>query len=288
VCKIFIDIHVHPNFFEPICKDNETFCFRQDALNIHKNNIATMDHIFNQMDVAGLNRLCILAQDERSIYGKPVVTNEEVALVKDTYPERFFAFASVDPKSADAIDELQRCFTKLNLDGLSINCAKLQIDPQSPRMTAIYNVCQEYNKPILFHCGCSYENNTLSQYAHPLDFEKIAYTYPKLRMGLEHFGWPWVKDAAMLMLKYPNIYVDTAALYFDSAFEFYTYVFNHEYELTWVERSLRHQIMFGSDNPRFEQIRMAKAIDKIGLSKETLALIKGENALNFLGVNQGD
>jgi len=67
--------------------------------------------------------------------------------------------------------------------------------------------------------------------------------------------------------------------------EFYSYVFNHEYQLTWVERSLRHQIMFGSDNPRFEQIRMAKALDKLGLSKRALELIKGQNAIDFLGVN---
>ena len=88
----------------------------------------------------------------------------------------------------------------------------------------------------------------------------------------------------MLMLKYPNVYVDTGALYFDSALEFYSYIFNREYQLTWVERSLRHQIMFGSDNPRFEQIRMAKALDKLGLSQSTLELIKGQNAIDFLGV----
>jgi predicted TIM-barrel fold metal-dependent hydrolase len=112
----------------------------------------------------------------------------------------------------------------------------------------------------------------------------VAASYPTLRIGLEHFGWPWVKETAMLMLKYRNVYVDTAALFFDSALEFYRYIFTKEYELTWVERSLRHQIMFGSDNPRFEQIRMAHAIEELGLSMNTINLIKGENAMTFMGI----
>jgi len=53
--------------------------------------------------------------------------------------------------------------------------------------------------------------------------------------------------------------------------------------VTWIDRSLRHQVMFGSNNPRFEQIRMADAITKIGLRDSTLELVKGLNAVEFLG-----
>ena len=40
--------------------------------------------------------------------------------------------------------------------------------------------------------------------------------------------------------------------------------------------------MFGSNNPRFEQIRMADAIAKLGFRDSTLDLIRGGNALEFL------
>lgn len=276
---------MHPNFYEPICKDEDTFRLRQNALNIHRNSIASMEHVLTQMNIAGLDRQCLLAQDERTVYGKPVVSNDEVAFLRTAYPLKFFAFASIDPKAPGALSELIRCFDELKLDGLSLNCSKLQIYPYDSRLTDIYSICSKANKPILFHCGCSYENDTLAQYSHPVNFEKIAKDNPDLRIGLEHFGWPWSKDTAMLMLKYPNVYVETGALYFDSALEFYNYVFNCEYQKTWVERSLRNQIMFGSDNPRFEQIRMAKALNRLGLTENTLRLIKGVNALHFLGVD---
>ena len=41
--------------------------------------------------------------------------------------------------------------------------------------------------------------------------------------------------------------------------------------------------MFGSGQPRFEQIRMAHALDNLGLRESTLELIKGQNAIEFLG-----
>ena len=91
----------------------------------------------------------------------------------------------------------------------------------------------------------------------------------------------------MLLLKCPNVYADTAALYLDNARQFYTQCFARDIPLTWIDRSLRHQVMFGSDNPRFEQIRMAEALGTLGLRESTLELIRGENALVFLGEGGG-
>lgn len=281
---MFIDIHVHPNFYEGIDRGEDIFALRQDGLNIHKNSIATIQHVKNQMKCAGLDKLCLLAQDESSIYGQPFVSNQEVADLVNQAPDLFFGFASVDPLTDKWEEELYFAFRELKLNGLSLNLSKLKIYPTDPSLTKLYEICLEENKPILFHSGCSYEKNTVSKYSHPLEFEEIATSYPTLRIGLEHFGWPWVKDTAMLLLKYKNVYVDTAALFFDSALEFYQSLFTKELERTWVERSLRHQIMFGSDNPRFEQIRMAHALEKLGLSEETLKLIKGENAMAFMGM----
>lgn len=85
------------------------------------------------------------------------------------------------------------------------------------------------------------------------------------------------------MLKYSNVYTDTGSLYFDCAKEFYTQMLTVDVPITWIDRSLRHQVMFGSNNPRFEQIRMAEAIGKLEFRESTLELIRGKNAIDFLG-----
>ena len=240
-----IDIHVHPAFYEPINADAAREELRHCELDIHRNGLAPLEHVFNQMRCASLDRLCLLAQDYSTQMGETLVSNEEVAQLVSLAPDRFWGVASVDPLDSEAPDKLEDAFSRMGLKGLNL------------------------------HPGRS-----------------------RLRICLGHFGWPWIRETAMLLLKYPNVYADTAALYFDNAREFYTQCFTRDIPfytqcftrdipLTWIDRSLRHQVMFGSDNPRFEQIRMAEALGTLGLRDSTLELIRGENALVFLGEGDG-
>ena len=279
---MFIDIHVHPAFFEPINTDPATEEMRHNVLNIHKNGTAPLEHIFNQMHCAGLDRLTLLPQDYTSTVGC-VVSNEEIRQLVDAAPDKFIGFAGVDPLDPEAPDKLQDAFTRLNLKGLNLHTGRHHLLPSDPRMEPIYEICERYHKPIMFHAGLSWEPDTQTSYCTPLAFEIVAEKHPKLKICMGHFGWPWVRETAMLMLKYPNVYADTGALYFDNAREFYTQTFTRDIPITWIDRSLRHQVMFGSNNPRFEQIRMAQAIGELGFRDSTLELIRGGNALEFIG-----
>lgn len=280
---MFIDIHVHPEFFEVINQNDSLFKLRQENLTIFKNGIADMKHIENQMNCAGIDRACILANPEEISAGRAAVSNDEIKKIVDSNPSRFIGFASINPIQPNSIEILEDAFARLSLRGLKLNPAKQNYDPFDERIWPIYELCIKYDRPVIFHSGFSWETDTSNQWSHPLCFEKIAKKYPKLRICLAHFGWPWVRETAMLLLKYPNVYADTGILYFDDAETFYTQVFTKDIPLTWIDRSLRHQVMFGSDNPRFEQIRMAKAIEKLGYRDSTVNLIKGENALVFIG-----
>ncbi|HCW72880.1 MAG TPA: amidohydrolase [Clostridiaceae bacterium] len=280
---MFIDMHVHPDFYEPISGDESTQNLRHESLNIHLNGTAPLEHIFNQMACAELDRLCLLASDYSSFHGRSLVSNEEVASLVKQSEGKFIGFACVDPLREDAEEVLRYAFEKLELRGLKLNLSRLKLYPMDKHLLPLYKICLEYNKPIIFHSGLSMEHDTEMKFSRPLEFEPVAQSYPNLRICLAHFGWPWVQDTAAMMLKYSNVYTDTALLYFDSAREFYQRVFTHDLAITWIDRSLRHQIMFGSNNPRFEQIRMAKALGELGLRESTLELIKSENALVFLG-----
>ena len=165
---------------------------------------------------------------------------------------------------------------------MKLHPSKQRFYPDDEAMDPIYEMCVRYNKPILFHAGVSMEPGTLTKYAHPLRFEETAYRFPKLRICLAHFGWPWVKETCMLMLKYRNIYTDTAMLYFDNPKEFYAQSLGVDIGPHWIDRSLRHQVMFGSDEPRLEMLRMIRAIREMDIRESTKELILGENALRFL------
>lgn len=280
---MFIDIHVHPAFYEPINQQTDVEEIRHNELDIHLNGTAPLAHIFNQMNCAGLDRLCLLPEDYSSRMDRPLVTNEEIKQLVDMAPDKFIGFASVDPMAAGYCEKLEKAFTDLDLKGLKLHPSRGHYYPTDEKLDPIYDICEKYNKPIIFHSGLSWEPDTLTKYSRPVEFEELAYKRPNLRICLAHFGWPWVQETAMLMLKYPNVYADTGILYFDNAWEFYKKVFTQDLPATWIDRSLRHQVMFGSNNPRFEQIRMADAITKLGFRESTLELIKGQNAIEFLG-----
>ena len=280
---MFIDIHVHPAFYEPINQQTDVEEIRHDELDIHLNGTAPLAHIFNQMNCAGLDRLCLLPEDYSSRMDRPLVTNEEIKQLVDMAPDKFIGFASVDPMAEGYCEKLEKAFTDLELKGLKLHPSRGHYYPTDEKLDPIYDICEKYNKPIIFHSGLSWEPDTLTKYSRPVEFEELAYKRPNLRICLAHFGWPWVQETAMLMLKYPNVYADTGILYFDNAWEFYKKVFTQDIPATWIDRSLRHQVMFGSNNPRFEQIRMADAITKLGFRESTLELIKGKNAIEFLG-----
>ena len=203
--------------------------------------------------------------------------------LSEDFGDRFIGIASVDPLVPDAADELERAFTDLGLRGLHLHLGRSHIWPNDERLQPLFDICEAYNRPIIFNAGMSWEPGSLAKYGRPIEYEELAATRPSLRMCLSRFGWPWAGECAMLMVKYPNVYTDTGILYFDSAREFFDRLFKHEVALTWVDRSLRHQVMFGSNNPRFEQIRMAQALDGLGLRESTVELIKGGNAIDFLG-----
>ncbi|MDP4109711.1 MAG: amidohydrolase family protein [Bacillota bacterium] len=279
-----IDIHTHPAFFEPICENEADVEFRRKMLGLYKNGKAPLKHIYNQMDYAGIDRLVILPEDLTTNHGGTVVSNEEIKKLVEISPDRFIGFASVDPRRKDAEEVLEYAFMDLGLSGLKLHPSKQEFYPADKMLEPLYKLCIKYNKPVLFHAGLSWEPDALSKYSKPENFEEVAYNYPELRICLGHFGWPWVKETAAIMLKYTNVYADTGLLYFDNAREFFGHVFEKELGISWIDRSLRHQVMFGSNNPRFEQIRMLEALQGMEFRESTLELILGGNALRFLGM----
>ena len=86
----------------------------------------------------------------------------------------------------------------------------------------------------------------------------------------------------MLMVKHSNVYADTGLLYFDCAQEFFTRLFTQEIPMTWIDRSLRHQVMFASEEPRLEQRRMIEAVRRQEWRASTTRMVLGENALAFI------
>ncbi len=280
---MLIDMHIHPIFYDSICHDLDEVEYRKKTFGVFKQSPYSYEEMFAEMDYAGVDRAALLPLDVTTTEGGYIVTNEEVAKLVSEYPERFIGFASVDPRRQDALEVIDHAFKDLGLKGLKLNPAKQHFFPDDPMMESIYRKCEEYNKPIIFHAGLSWEPNTITEYAHPLKFERVAINHPNLRFCLAHFAWPFVRELVMLMIKFPNIYTDTSALYMDSPEESMARILTVDMGPLWVDRNLHSQIMFASNGPRFRQFKILRALDKIPMREFARDGIYYKNALRFLG-----
>lgn len=280
---MLIDAHVHPAFIEELNLGEEKYRRNAQEMGLYKTEAFGLRQWDADMAESGIDKLFLLPLALPESRGGALVTNSQIADLVRLRPGKFVGFASVDPHSAAAAEELEYAFAQLGLKGLKLHPSKQLFSPSDELLTPLYEICLRYDKPIIFHAGVSMEPGTLTKYSHPLEFEEVAFRYPKLRMCLAHFGWPWVREVCMLMLKYPNVYTDTAMLYFDDPRQFYHQCMEVDIGPGWIDRSLRHQIMFGSDDPRLEQRRMIKALQNMDMRESTRELIFGGNALEFIG-----
>ena len=293
-----IDVHVHPTGYSMISQDPAERKFRdkvfQRKYDESKLPIAmtgkpsggnsgggnSEEVTFTQMDSFGIDRLVLLPLDLTTTHGGWIVSNDQIKQLVDFAPDRFIGFASVDPRRPDALEVLEHAFKDQKLAGLKLNPSKQAFYPDDPMMDPIYKKCLEYNKPIMFHSGMSCEPDCLVKYARPVHVEEVAVKYPELRICLAHFGWPWATETAMLCLKYPNIYTDTAAVPMDSPEVFFRHIFTREWGPTWFEHNFADKVMYGSNSPR----NHTHGIEKLEMRPDTRAKLMGGNALKWLGM----
>ncbi len=277
-----IDFHTHPVLVREMIERHPELERAARETFFISNNFQPLETFLLELDVSGLDRAVLLPIDCTSTRGAPIWSNEQIAELC-RMSERFTGFASVDPHQPDAPTKLKRAIEDLSLRGLKLAPGIQEFYPNDPALYPLYERAQELGIPVLFHAGMTWEPGAKAEYGRPIYFEDVAHDFAGLKIVLAHLAWPWVLEAVSLALKYPNLYLDTSALYFDSPKDFITFAMAQQVPLTVWERSLRHQLVFGSNYPRVEIKNMAAAVRSLGLSPGCLELVFRGNAERLLG-----
>ena len=277
-----IDFHTHPLLVEEmVARHPELERAAREVFHIG-NRFQPLETFLLELDVSGLQRAVLLPIETTRTRGMPIYSNEQIAELVAMAPDRFVGFASVDPLAPDGPDRLERAVVDLGLRGLKLSPPSQEFYPDDERVYPLYQRAQALGIPVVIHTGMSWEPGARLAWGHPLRLEPVLADFPDLRVVAAHFAWPWSLEVAALALKYPNLYIDTAALYYDNPDDFLADLFRHV-SLGLIERSLRHQVVFGSNYPRVEIKNQARALRRVGLSERTLRLIFHDNGLRLLG-----
>ncbi|MFC4660725.1 amidohydrolase family protein [Oceanobacillus aidingensis] len=280
---MIIDVHHHPIYFKDIVESAEELAFRKNQFGTFKQSPHPLEQVFIEMNYTKVDKLVLLPEDISIIQGGYIISNEQIKKLIDMAPDKFIGFASVDPSRDDAIEVLEYAFKDLKLQGLKLHPSKQKFYPNEDKMKKIYETCISFNKPIIFHSGMTWQPDAPAKYSKPINFEEVAINYPELKFCLAHFGWPWIDETIMLLLKYPNVYTDTSLLHMDDASSFFKQLFTKNMGPLWIERNLQDKVMFGTNAPRFRAKRLLPAIYNIGFREKTLNKILSGNAEKFLG-----
>ena len=237
-----------------------------------------------QMDTAGIEKAVLLPIDCTTSRGCKLFSNEQIAgMCKKN--NRFIGFASVDPHNSKAPQELKKAVEELGLKGLKLSPGLQEFFPNDKKLVyPVYEAACRLKIPVMIHTGINWGRKARLKYSLPLLVEDVAFDFPELNFVLTRMSWPWVLDTIALILKYPNVYADTAGHILDTPKEFIAFELGKQIPVTAVERNLRHKILFGSDYPRLPIHKMAEAVRALGLSRECLDLIFRQNAEKLLNL----
>ncbi len=238
------------------------------------------------MDEAGIDQSVVLPIDCTTAHGCKIFSNEQIASIVADQP-RLIGFASVDPNRRQAPSELEYAVRTLGLRGLKLDPALQDFDVADRNVAyPVLAKAAELDIPVVIHTGLSWAPVGRSAKANPLALEAVAHDLPELRFVIAHFGFPWVREAVMLALRFPQVYLDTAIIYSGSPTDSVGRTFRHEVGMDVIRRSLRNQIVFGSNTPRIRPKRMSQAITSLDLDPDLYHNITEGNAQRLLGTKE--
>jgi predicted TIM-barrel fold metal-dependent hydrolase len=121
--------------------------------------------------------------------------------------------------------------------------------PHDKRLEVVYELAEEYQVPVMVHCGDTYTPKGKVKYSHPLEMDEVAVDHRNVNFVICHLGNPWLVDCMEVVYKNPNVYADISGLVlgeFTEAFE--------DYMVEQIEDVILYagepdRFLFGSDWP---------------------------------------
>lgn len=150
--------------------------------------------------------------------------------------------------------------------------------PHDRRMQVVYDLAEEFEVPVMIHCGDTYSRMGKLKYAHPLEVDEVAVDHPNVKLVICHLGNPWLVDTMEVLYKNENVYTDFSGLVpgeFSEAFEDYM---EEQIKEVLLYAGQPNRILYGSDWPISSMKSYVAFVRQLQLPEEHRRAILGENA----------
>jgi predicted TIM-barrel fold metal-dependent hydrolase len=169
-----------------------------------------VDRIVAEMDRLGIDKACLLAMQNVPLWGSRAATNEQLIAAYTRFPDRVIPFGYVDlgVDPVTKIDELAMAGCR----GLKVT--RTRFNYNDDRLMEYYARAAAFGLVMLFHTGTVMRAPEDQYYdidssrLRPIYLDRIARSFPSLKIIGAHLGNPWYDEAAMTLFWNPNVYFD--------------------------------------------------------------------------------
>lgn len=184
---------------------------------------------------------------------------------------------SVDSQSSNDFSNFRSWLKEGKIIGLKLYCGYEHYFPQDKKYKKVYEIAQEFDVPVLVHCGDTFSDSAKLKYAHPLNIDEIAVDNPGLKIIICHLGNPWILDCQEILYKTKNVYADISGLFCGVPTHAYKKMLVSKIKDLFNYISPPHRVLFGTDWPISDIGSYVNLVQKLGLSRRDLALLLHEN-----------
>ena len=164
----------------------------------------SMQRLFEEMDEAGIG-IGVISGRVSSVLGS--VPNADLAAIVARYPERFVAFAGIDPRDRIAACRNVDDAISAGFKGISLEPGLL-VDPwylDDPRLYPLYAHCEDRNVLVLVMSGGNAGPDV--SYCHPAAIDRVARDFSGLTIIAGHGNWPFASEIIHVCYRRPNIFL---------------------------------------------------------------------------------
>lgn len=238
----------------------------------------TARELLASMDQAGIDHSLVIALE---YYDTSTTTTSLLNACAHSDRLHVIGGVQVSGDVTGQVSKLLALYAARRIVGVKLMPGYENFYPSDQRLSPLYEQCEQREIPIIFHTGVLAAGSPgLLKQIHPLEADEVANRFPKLRIIMAHFGNPWVTDAAAVVAKNANVYVDLSGYFaeYRPIVEDDAVIFSRAVEqFTNFAGDLR-KCLFGTDYPLYNQQEYLRSVQRLKLASDEADLLYWQNA----------
>ncbi|MEO8030377.1 MAG: amidohydrolase family protein [Gemmatimonadota bacterium] len=150
--------------------------------------------------------------------------------------------------------------------------------PHDRRLQVVYDLAEEFDVPVMIHCGDTYNPKAKVKFAHPLEVDEVAVDHPNVKLVICHLGNPWLVDCMEVVYKNRNVHADISGLVLGEFTESFEQYMAEQIEDVILYAGEPDRFLFGTDWPICSMRSYVEFVGQLRMSDEVRHAMLYENA----------